>query len=56
MQETSGTNRTNEFEGAGGLLGMALLTNELKHKGIGENDDDNKYEYYTSEDEQGRRI
>ena len=38
----------------GVLLGSAALEKELKLGSIGQVDD--KYEYYTSEDEQGRRI
>ena len=30
--------------------------NKLKHKPLNKGQDDDKYEYYTSEDEQGRRI
>lgn len=41
--------------GLGGKNAQNPNSKKLKHKGV-KKDNDDKYEYYTSEDEHGRRI
>ena len=54
LEGNGGANGGRDMAVAGVLLGSTALDKELNLGSIGQIDD--KYEYYTSEDEQGRRI